>query len=615
MVPRLESWVFGVFLLGMAGTTLTVWNDQALAKSPDTLPAVTSKATLSTLLVNPVSGNDESADGSDRAPFKTITKALQVAKAGAVIQLVAGTYSAESGERFPLQMKAGVTIQGNSQTRGSDIIIRGSSFFLSPTSARQNVTLLGANEARLAGVTVTNPHPQGYGLWLESSSPTVTDNTFTGSGHDGISVVGKGAPVIRNNYFFKNGANGITVYGSSRPELRENIFEQTGFGININERSTPLIVGNRVTQNIVGIVVQAKARPTLRNNSIEDNQQGGLVAIGESSPDLGVTSEPGGNFIRNNGEFDVNVKRTSERVSAIGNEISRAIGDLAQAGENSSTAPQAAVTPISFGERLTAKNPFPLEPVSPIQTTSPNPLSAASPSTPEPVAVNPPASEPFPVPSSLAGREEPPPSRPLQIIRLGSVHSTAMQSSPPTGGSIPIAVPTIPVSIAPPSPLEPASKTAESAKTSSFTMPEATRSPSASPKAGAVKPLGTGRVQTISTSVPDILPVPNSMPPLGNVGRSTATKAPTRIATGDSTNPPLPPTRGSLSGIRYRVVVEAATTDQQTQVKTVVPGAFPTSFKGKMAMQAGAFGDREKADQLVQEFASQGLKAIVEPME
>jgi parallel beta-helix repeat protein len=576
---------------------------------------VTSKTTLTTLLVNPVSGNDESADGSDRAPFKTITRALQAAKAGMVIQLGAGTYTVESGERFPLQMKAGVTIQGNSQTRGSEIVIRGSSFFLSPTSARQNVTLLGANEARLVGVTVTNPHPQGYGLWLESSSPTVTDNTFTGSGHDGISVVGKGTPVIRNNYFLKNGANGITVYGSSRPELRENIFEQTGFGININERSTPLIVGNRVTQNIVGIVVQAKARPTLRNNSIEDNQQGGLVAIGESRPDLGITSEPGGNFIRNNGEFDVNVKRTSERVSAIGNEISRTIGDLDQTGESASPSPQSAITPISFGERLTAKNFSPPEPISPSQSASSTPLPATSPTPREPVAVKPPTSEPFPVPSSLMGREEPPPSRPLQIIRLGSVRPTATQSSAPPGGSIPIPVPTVPVAIASPSSLEPAPKTVESAKTPSFPIPGATRSLASSPKARAVKPLGVGRVQTVSTSAPDILPVPDSMPPLGNVGRSTAAKAPTRIATGDGTSPPFPPTRHSLVGIRYRVVVEVATSDQQAQVKTVVPGAFPTSFKGKVAMQAGAFGDQEKANQLVQELASQGLKAIVEPME
>ena len=86
-----------------------------------------------------------------------------------------------------------------------------------------------ADRAILAGVTIKNPDPQGYGVWIESTSPAILDSTFTESGHDGISVTGSGSPLIRNNYFYQNGANGITIYGTSQAEVRENIFEQTGF--------------------------------------------------------------------------------------------------------------------------------------------------------------------------------------------------------------------------------------------------------------------------------------------------------------------------------------------------------------------------------------------------
>ncbi|HEY9883751.1 MAG TPA: DUF1565 domain-containing protein, partial [Thermosynechococcaceae cyanobacterium] len=289
-------------------------------------------ATSVALLVNPTSGDDAVADGSDRAPFKTITRALQVAPAGTVILLTSGTYSQETGETFPLRLKPDVTIQGNTETRGQDIVIQGSGFFLSPTFARQKVTIVGADRAILAGVTVKNPDPQGYGVWIESTSPAVIDSTFTESGHDGISVTGSGSPLIRNNFFYQNGANGITIYGTSRAEVRENIFEQTGFAINVNQKATPLLVGNRITQNKDGIVVQAKAKPILRNNSVEGNTRDGLVAIAQSRPDLGTATEPGGNSFRSNGQLDVNAKQSDQQIPAFGNDLDKTSGTLDLAG-------------------------------------------------------------------------------------------------------------------------------------------------------------------------------------------------------------------------------------------------------------------------------------------
>jgi parallel beta-helix repeat protein len=313
-------------------------------------------ATSAALLVNPTSGDDAVADGSDRAPFKTITRALQVAPAGTVILLTSGTYSQETGETFPLRLKPDVTIQGNTETRGQDIVIQGSGFFLSPTFARQKVTIVGADRAILAGVTVKNPDPQGYGVWIESTSPAVIDSTFTESGHDGISVTGNGSPLIRNNFFYQNGANGITIYGTSRAEVRENIFEQTGFAINVNQKAAPLLVGNRITQNKDGIVVQAKAQPILRNNSVEGNTRDGLVAIAQSRPDLGTATEPGGNSFRSNGQLDVNAKQSDQQIPAFGNDLDKTSGTLDLAG-TSAVASTPAGSPMPWSSSSASGSP------------------------------------------------------------------------------------------------------------------------------------------------------------------------------------------------------------------------------------------------------------------
>lgn len=273
------------------------------------------------LYVNPTVGDKTIENGSEGAPFKTITQALRVAQPNTVIILKDGTYSSSSGETFPLQLKSGVSIQGDPRTRGSNIVIKGGGTFLSPTFARQNITILGANQAGVSGVTVTNPNPRGYGLWIESTSPMVVDNTFTGNNHDGISITGNSAPTIRSNYFYQNGANGMTIYGTSRPLVRENVFEKTGFGINIAQKAAPVLVGNRIIQNRSGIVTQAKARPVLRGNVIEGNTEDGLVAIATSQPDLGTTTEPGKNVFRQNGRYDINNSASSQVISAFGNQL------------------------------------------------------------------------------------------------------------------------------------------------------------------------------------------------------------------------------------------------------------------------------------------------------
>ncbi len=318
LVSAILSFTLG---LGVAGITLLGVSSSRVSAQMPVGASTTSEQKV--LFVNPNMGNNTAGNGSESAPLQTITQALQLASANTVIMLSPGTYSADTGEVFPLRLKPGVTIQGDISNKGQGITITGGGGFLSSSFGGQNVTIIGADEAKLTGVTVTNPNPRGYGLWIESSHPVISNNTFTGSTQDGISLTGNSTPTISQNHFHRNGANGITIGGDSQPEVRENIFDQTGFGINITQNAAPILVSNQIQNNRSGIIVQANARPILRNNLIQGNREDGLVAIAQAIPNLGTIAEPGGNQFRNNSRHDINASATKETIPAAGNNLSQ----------------------------------------------------------------------------------------------------------------------------------------------------------------------------------------------------------------------------------------------------------------------------------------------------
>ncbi|MBW4442313.1 MAG: DUF1565 domain-containing protein [Plectolyngbya sp. WJT66-NPBG17] len=529
------------------------------------LPDQFIQSAASVIYVNPAIGNDN-ASGQAQTPLRTITVALDRASLNSTIVLAPGTYSVETGEVFPIQLKPSVAIQGDPRDRGQNVIIRGGDMFLSRSFARQNVTILGANRATLAGVTVTNPNPQGYGLWTESSSPIVVANTFTGSGHDGASIVGNSAPILKNNYFYRNGANGVTIYGTSRPELQDNIFERTGFGVNIAQNAAPKLIGNRITQNKDGIVIQGNAQPILRNNVIDSNDRDGIVSIAQSRPDLGTSTDPGNNTFLSNRQFDVNAQRNTQTVPAFGNQLSaRTIGQLDLSGIASTSAMTTNVaSSMAFGRSQTPFIPIASRIARPLPRLSaptsgvsaergvaidipvPAPLSASVPMMQRPIARS-----AFPRPKAL-------------------VPNTLVQSAP-----LPIARSAFP------RPNAPLQINAVMRSTVPIQI-----SQSAAPR--RARPSG-------------VLPVPRVTPPIGNTSGTSV-----RIWRGGRSGV----SQAASLGFRFRVIVQANTDTEQSQVRSVISDAF--SLRGRGVMQAGAFRDRTEADELLQLLTNQGLQASIE---
>ena len=273
-----------------------------------------------TFFINPATGNDTAA-GSQSAPFKTITKALQQAQSDTTIQLAAGNYNAASGEVFPLKVPTGVKVVGNEANKGSGILIEGSGTYSSPNSSGgQNVTVTLANNAQLRGVTATNLATRGTAVWIESNASTVANCTFTNSKREGVFVTGDGNPLITNNVFTKTLGNGISLAGNAKGEIRANTCQNTGYGMSIADSASPLVVDNQIAGNRSGIVISGNARPKLRNNLSERNSDDGVTVIGNALPDLGSATDAGKNILRYNTKFDLQ-NSSSNQLVASGNQM------------------------------------------------------------------------------------------------------------------------------------------------------------------------------------------------------------------------------------------------------------------------------------------------------
>ena len=297
---------------------------QSGTDNPTLTPIAPVPTTGKVIYVNPQTGSDSTgASTSEATPAKTITAALNQAQPGTVIQLAPGNYSSETGEVFPLTLKPGVILRGDESSKGQNIVITGGGNFVSPSFARQNVTVLAEKDTTISGVTITNPNTRGTALWIESANPTVTNSTFANSNRDGIFVTGTATPKIESNVFTKNGGNGISVARAAAGEIRNNVFESTGFGLAIGGTSTPLVENNQIRQNKDGIYISESGSPILRSNVIEKNDRDGVVATVNAQPDLGTAESSGQNSIRGNKRYAIYNATRNNTLVAVGNDIDR----------------------------------------------------------------------------------------------------------------------------------------------------------------------------------------------------------------------------------------------------------------------------------------------------
>jgi parallel beta-helix repeat protein len=393
----------GVLLtLGHSPTT-PAWSNPSQAMQ---LAQVPIGATV--LNVNPLAGSDVVGGGSTATPLKTIAFALTQVKTGVptVVQLAPGSYTADSGETFPLKVKPNVTLLGDESTKGQGILIQGTGKLLTKALGSQDATISLDKNSVLRGVTVTNLASRGTGVWVESTNPVIANNTFTNTGREGIFITGQGTPIIGSNLFIKNTGNGVSTLNAAAGTVTNNLFQENGYGLAIGGNSTTLVENNQITKNIAGFYINADALPVLRGNAITENKEDGILITTRANPDLGTVTTNGKNIVRGNntskktGVFDIN-NVTKNTIAAVGNDIDKTAGSI---DFTAITVP----TPTPIPTPLPTVTPTPLPTVSPLPTPtiSPLPTPTISP-TPTPLpTITPtplPTVSPTPTPTATPG--------------------------------------------------------------------------------------------------------------------------------------------------------------------------------------------------------------------
>ena len=277
---------------------------------------------VKTLYVNPVTGNDKNP-GSKFSPLKTLSRALKESTKSTIIQLVEGNYNSLTGEVFPLLIPDGVLVVGNEGTKGLGIVIEGSGVYQSQSFGWQNITLLLLGEATVMGVTVANSSAKGTGVWIESTAPSLVNNTFTKCGREALFVTGSAKPAILDNVFVQNAVSGLVMAGNSKGEVLRNIFQKNIIGMAISDSAAPIVVNNKLIENRTAIALSRQAQPVLRQNLIAQNIQGGLLVNGNALPNLGNKQDTGENIFRDNGQFDLQ-NQSSKKLVSVGNQLNPA---------------------------------------------------------------------------------------------------------------------------------------------------------------------------------------------------------------------------------------------------------------------------------------------------
>jgi len=612
------------------------------------------------LHVNARSGSDSQGTGSQMQPLKTITRALQIAQPNTLILLSAGTYDADSGERFPLQLQPGVTVQGAAGPNTAEVTIRGNGAYLSPTSGPQNVAIVGVTNAGLANVTISNPHPNGTGVWIENGSPIILESILYRNGAHGILIADRGTPVIRNNYFLENGDTGLMIAGPSSAQVQGNVFENTGVGIRVAPEARPQIQDNRITRNRDGLVLHADARPTLADNQIVQNRRNSIVDFAswttlEPSPPT-VTQPPP--------PLPAPPSATAETLSPVSEEpvaaalpappaavVEEPSPNPERSPAPSSTVPSEAAEEATLSEPVMAATPAP-EPLIPLG----EPLSAeVARSTPPLVEVELAIAEP-PTPSTAALADvdlmpitrveawefslsesavdeaiaaTPPPTEELEDLEAAptasdepAVATTATETEDAAGASTGDRVTNrvreanpdaVEISVIPPPAVTLRSSGGDRPARESA-PPELIETVPPAPEAAAnadplphLPPLVTEPTSEAAAR----LVVPSLDVPSGPTGEppelfSAGTGTPT------AEGPPPPPSLATTLGLRYRVLVAAVDPSEQEAVRAIAPDAFSVRMEGKTYLQVGAYATQAEAAAMVARLAQADIPAQIE---
>jgi parallel beta-helix repeat protein len=254
-------------------------------KAGETLEAkITYSLSLGTLYVNPTTGADTNSGAKDK-PFKTITKALAQAVAGQTVMLASEAYATSTGESFPLRVKSGVTLQGETFP---GVVIGGAGFCIELKDV-QDIRLLKLGLQCDASIVLSN------------AKNITIEQLNSASKNTGIVAQDSSATIIASEIYFSS-QEGLRMTGSSQVVLTDSKLFQNGFGVRLENTSRLEVDNSRFTENTAsGIFVLDTASLTLKNSRADNN--GNPTSVGHG---LTVNSTGDGTITIDNATFNNN---------------------------------------------------------------------------------------------------------------------------------------------------------------------------------------------------------------------------------------------------------------------------------------------------------------------
>ncbi|MFZ5981496.1 MAG: DUF1565 domain-containing protein [Candidatus Zixiibacteriota bacterium] len=289
--------------------------DDDKGPNPIEVPEVTS------YYVDAENGSNDN-DGTQTAPFKTITRGLQEVKAGDTVIVEPGLYDNTLGETFPIDIPDSVLLLGNPVTQGAgsdSIIISG----WGTVNATYSATVTGGDGATISGFFILHQSTTAFHVAVYSSDKnfSVINNTIF-SYWGGIYLTGSGNNVVVNNRFRTSQVISYALESSATGTVRienNNISLSASYAVGIS-KGTPEVTGNYFAGNYLNgtFRITSDAAPELRNNIFTVISNPAVLITGSAAPDMGLADDPGLNIFIGTGVVSVQCE-SSEKIYAIGN--------------------------------------------------------------------------------------------------------------------------------------------------------------------------------------------------------------------------------------------------------------------------------------------------------
>ncbi len=287
--------------------TLLVWRRMAGRVAPDRTLCATALAALligaasaashaATYYVAPPPAGSDSNAGSQAAPWATLQKGGDTARAGDTVVVLPGTYqgfrprnsgTAQAPITFRAQPGAVVNAPGTANSNSDNIWVRDVDYiaidgFESTNAPRAGIAVQGEPDANATGVVIRNcfAHNNGrWGIFTGFARDLLIENnetSFSAAEH-GIYVSNSGDnPTVRGNRVHDNNAAGIQL-NADPAEMGSDPTDPQGDGIITNALLELNVIHDNGVAGAAAINLASVRASLIRNNLLYNNHATGIA--------------------------------------------------------------------------------------------------------------------------------------------------------------------------------------------------------------------------------------------------------------------------------------------------------------------------------------------------